>query len=513
MSSLQALLDAQDKKGGSSERRGYSGGSSGWSDNRRGSNRSSSSYNQDGVGRGIDYNDNFNRHDNRLHYTRNNQDSEYPPKSRGNNNSYNNSGSGGRSWNPPTKKSHELTYEERRANIEKRAIEDSLKSSRRISNSGVSSRWNNANPQQQQQQNQVQSIEDDIESLQSWVGPLHNNQCTYYQDRDKRYPFYTNENGYNLLQQLMERNKALLHINHQQIIDMAETATTGGEEAYSKDVVIRIGQGLYSHKPTLRTRGVTWSTEEYSHPGLQRMYLRMKSIQRFTEVWCLLERCDALGIFDDVIHNAKRREGGGRSIIRIAAVGGGPGYELLATKLFFAERAPEIELELISMDVCPAWRPYVEQLGFKFVDYDIDNEEGITPIQAAGLEQGQTLDFVILSCVMIYVTNEKVLSMFNNLITQHDEQKNGVNAILVSERGERTKACTMMEELGGKVIRLIDQSNGMDERQAIWCSEEFAMEKLHTCSPDYDEHQNVSVFPNVPYCEHKERRGGRSKKH
>ena len=155
----------------------------------------------------------------------------------------------------------------------------------------------------------------------------------------------------------------------------------------------------------------------------------------------------------------------------------------------------------------------MEQLGFKFVDYDIDNEEGITPIQAAGLEQGQTLDFVILSCVMIYVTNEKVLSMFNNLITQHDEQKNGVNAILVSERGERTKACTMMEELGGKVIRLIDQSNGMDERQAIWCSEEFAMEKLHTCSPDYDEHQNVSVFPNVPYCEHKERRGGRSKKH
>ena len=98
--------------------------------------------------------------------------------------------------------------------------------------------------------------------------------------------------------------------------------------------------------------------------------------------------------------------------------------------------------------------------------------------------------------------------MFRKLT--HDD---GVNAILVSERGERTKACTMMEELGGEVIRLIDQSNGMDERQAIWCSKDYANEKLHTCSPDYEAHQNDSAFPNVPYCEHKKRgsRPGRNR--
>jgi hypothetical protein len=77
------------------------------------------------------------------------------------------------------------------------------------------------------------------------------------------------------------------------------------------------------------------STEEYGHPGLQRMYLRMKSIQRFTEIWSLLERCEALGVFDGIFEGMG--EGGGGGVVRIAAIRGGPGYELLATKLFFED--------------------------------------------------------------------------------------------------------------------------------------------------------------------------------
>ena len=174
----------------------------------------------------------------------------------------------------------------------------------------------------------------------------------------------------------------------------------------------------------------------------------------------------------------------------------------MATKLFFEERMPNagVELELTCMDICPAWRHYAEALGFTFVEYDINNEDGINPLQAMGMERGE-LHFCIVSCVMIYVTNDRVMNMFHNLV--HND---GVKAILVSERGERTLACTMIEELGGKVIRLIDQSDGMDERQAIWCSREFADEQLRTCLPDHEAHQSESVFPNVPYCEHKERR-------
>jgi len=462
------------------------------------------------------------------------------------------------------------TYEERRERIERRAIEESRAAKRR-------GRRDDGNARRQQQRitnnnnnnnnkaadnnchvdDKQEEEDEDIQSLLSWVGPLividddgrsedddkgkkddddetkkqiTQYSCTYYQDRDKRYPFTTDKRGFNLLTYLMITNRKLLHINRCMIEKFGTTATTitgsddNPEELFvddddddnnnnddgdidddAMDIIIRIGQGLYAHKPTLRTKGVTWSTEEYSHPGLQRMYLRMKSIQRFTEIWSLLERAEALGVFDDIFGiggtNAEN------NVIRIAAVGGGPGYELLATKLFFEDRAPpseegldEIQLELTCMDVCPAWRAYAEALGFKFVDYDIDNESGISPLEAMGLETGQ-LHFCIVSCVMIYVTNSKVMSMFHKLI--HND---GVKAMLISERGERTMACSMMEALGGKVIRLIDQVDGMDERQAIWSSQEFCDEQLRTCYPDYEAHQSKCVFPNVPYCEHKERR-------
>jgi hypothetical protein len=71
----------------------------------------------------------------------------------------------------------------------------------------------------------------------------------------------------------------------------------------------------------------------------------------------------------------------------------------------------------------------------------------------------------------------------------------------------------MMEDLGGKVVRLIDQSDGMDERQAIWTSHEFCKERMRTSHLDYEAHQSGCVFPNVPYCEHKgERRRFQSRR-
>lgn len=445
----------------------------------------------------------------------------------------------------------EATYEQRRANIEQRAIDDSRNAmrSRRSSQQRGTGHDDNyhkdtINSQHDNGEIDFEEEEEDIKSLSSWVGPLvaihednnddpndkttkrHKMICIYYQDREKRYPFYTDERGYQLLHRLLEANYELLRMNHRLIGESAlafqlenpgiaskDEVLEGGEiscDNYvdAKDVIIRIGRGLYAHKPTLRTKGVTWSTEEYSHPGLARMYLRMKSIQRFTEIWCLLERSAALGVFDEIFDNKGKigsvvgEDEAGGPVIRIAAVGGGPGYELLATKLFFEERMPNsgVQLELTCMDICPAWRHYAEALGFTFVEYDINNEDGINPLQAMGLARGE-LHFCIVSCVMIYVTNDHVMNMFHNLVLN-----DGVKAVLVSERGERTLACTMMEELGGKVIRLIDQSDGMDERQAIWCSQEFADEQLKTCHPDYEAHQSESVFPNVPYCEHKERR-------
>ncbi|KAL3767649.1 hypothetical protein ACHAW5_006887 [Stephanodiscus triporus] len=541
MSSLQALLDAQERRGGlpsggSSERGGGGGGRSSGDRRRGGADRRSSSSTA-ACDRGGDHS--RRRPSGGGGWSR--PSPRPPPTSRTNGDRDDDAAGGGtaasgsrwRSWDadksarrPPGWDAHRSsapargseegggTYEERRARIERRAIEESRR------------RTAAADRRDGDDDDDDDDDDEDVRSLSSWVGPLvvidgvdgrdATKRCTYYQDRDKRYPFHTDERGFGLLTRLMETNFELLRINRGMIEEGAAKMTTSavGDESNrdgdgrdntvgcdcydAKDVIVRIGQGLYAHKPTLRTRGVTWSTEEYSHPGLQRMYLRMKSIQRFTEIWSLLERSEAMGAFDEIFV-----EGKCGPVLRIAAIGGGPGYELLATKLFFEERAPPgggPRLELTCMDICPAWRRYVEALGFSFVEYDIDNEGGTDPLRAMGLEDGE-LHFCIVSCVMIYVTNDRVMKMFHRLV--HDSQ---VRAILVSERGERTSACTMMEGLGGKVIRLIDQSDGMDERQAIWASHKFCDEQLRSGRPDYEAHQGGCVFPNVPYCEHKERR-------
>ena len=106
---------------------------------------------------------------------------------------------------------------------------------------------------------------------------------------------------------------------------------------------VRDGERIYANKPTLKSKaGVTWSQDEYGHPGLQRMYLKMKSYQRYTETFSLLERAERLGVFDAELSSSKESP----ELIRVAALGGGPGYELLAFRHFFESRNAALKLEL-----------------------------------------------------------------------------------------------------------------------------------------------------------------------
>ena len=100
------------------------------------------------------------------------------------------------------------------------------------------------------------------------------------------------------------------------------------------------GERLYVEKPTLRgDQNVTWSYDEYGHPGLQLYYLKLKSWQRFTETYALLERAHRRGLFDAPLPEGRP--------LRVAALGGGPGYELLAAQRFFKEVVGATELELV----------------------------------------------------------------------------------------------------------------------------------------------------------------------
>jgi hypothetical protein len=74
---------------------------------------------------------------------------------------------------------------------------------------------------------------------------------------------------------------------------------------------------------------VTWSYDEYGHPGLQLFYLKLKSWQRFTETYALLERAAMRGLFDAPLPEGRP--------LRVAALGGGPGYELLAAQRYLTQ--------------------------------------------------------------------------------------------------------------------------------------------------------------------------------
>mmetsp|Transcript_25549 Transcript_25549/g.31420 ORF Transcript_25549/g.31420 Transcript_25549/m.31420 type:complete len:332 (-) Transcript_25549:43-1038(-) len=144
------------------------------------------------------------------------------------------------------------------------------------------------------------AVADEIRSLRSWVGEIKrtsdgSKQCTYYQDRRKKYPFKTSEDGYKLLQKLLDSNEAILRENMRLI--MAQ-----GDPQY----VMAFGEALYEVKPCLKAYGETWSQEEYGHPGFQRIYIKLKSFQRFTETWATLERCFADGLFDIHVDEARK---------------------------------------------------------------------------------------------------------------------------------------------------------------------------------------------------------------
>ena len=155
----------------------------------------------------------------------------------------------------------------------------------------------------------------------------------YFQDRGRKYPFSAGPEALPLLRGLLATNNRVFAIN-KSIVD-----ATGDAKA-----TIRHGEALYADKPTMKAHhGAlgTWSDEEYAHPGLQAVYLRLKSFQRFTESWALFERAARRGIFERYLTPLEPVPGGGGEqgtpalqTLHVASLGGGPGYELLAFEWF-----------------------------------------------------------------------------------------------------------------------------------------------------------------------------------
>ena len=180
----------------------------------------------------------------------------------------------------------------------------------------------------------------------------------YYQDRNRKWPFHTNAQGAALLGQLFDDARRVIAALDAAIVTLAP-------DDAAREAIVRSGVDIYAKKPSIRERDVTWSQTEYAHLGLQREYCRFKSVQRFTETWACLERARARGVFEDV------GKGGDGETRRVASLGGGPGFELVAVREFFKAHFPSVTLDLVSLDLEESWRASAEALGLRFFQWDM----------------------------------------------------------------------------------------------------------------------------------------------
>ena len=323
--------------------------------------------------------------------------------------------------------------------------------------------------------------------------PRDPTRCEYFQDRNKRWPFHCDDDGYGLLSRLLVVATPVVAATQ------AKIESTHGPSAHQ---IVAEGQQIYAKKPNMGQEDVTWSQREYGHLGLQKEYLRYKSVQRLTEAWACLQRARNAGVF------ASLREGlhdGDRQTLRWASLGGGPGFELLAVRWFFERHYPSYDLDLVSLDLEGSWRPCAEGLGLRFNEWDVNDGDGLE--RAAG----GRVDFSIASYVLkMYMANEACAGWLGaKLNALHDPMR----AVLVVSRDENLEAaCRLMREHGRvDVVPLMDPSGGRDDRQLVFVPAGFRTQAGSSGIRAGAEER--LTFPNVPYEEHKKRRTQRDGVH
>ena len=247
------------------------------------------------------------------------------------------------------------------------------------------------------------------------------------------------------------------------------------------------GKRIYGEKPSLRkfaksdatNKNVTWSNDEYAHVGLQHQYLRLKSLQRFTETYNLVGR--AVG-----------RDATARDVLlkspslRVASLGGGPAFELDAVREYVHDHADaRPQLTLYSIDLQPSWRPYAEALGCRFdAPFDVLQKAPDDLVAAAG----GPVDVLVVSYLLIYCTNDRTADFLANLL-----HRDLVKVLLVSERTHDQDIVRLLEARHLDVVPLMPQRAGNDQRQLLVLDARHRR-RLRDGQPD------EVAFPNVPFA-------------
>jgi len=304
----------------------------------------------------------------------------------------------------------------------------------------------------------------------------------YYQDRKREWAFdIPSRVSYTLLCRLSKFVERLFSLN-------LEIIERDYPEYNVKDF-LKAGEDIYEQKPSLAKSGITWSQNDYDHPGFHRAYIRYKSIQRFTETWALLRRAHNLGILYSVYKDPQPRT------IRVASLAGGPGFELYALREFFSRYYPHLKVECISLDLAGSWRPYAEELGLEFDDWNLDDGKGLTK------KLNGKIDFAIISYALhMYLSKPMHIKWVSKAIL------NGtIPMLFVNSRMDNlTPHISGMKDEGVSETDLIvdDSKKGRDNRQIVYHKPDLRIQ-----APT---EKFTTMFPNVPY--EKKDSGKRGKK-
>ena len=297
--------------------------------------------------------------------------------------------------------------------------------------------------------------------------------ATYYQDRLRRWAYRCDAGGADLLRAMMDKAAPLLEELG------ARLAAVGGGVAGE-------GAQIYAQKPNLGARGVTWSQENYAHLGLQAEYLRLKSVQRFTETYAIMQRLHNVGGL------AHLPSAGGW---RVASLGGGPGFELLAVDAFCREHVPGPPPQLASLDLEPSWREHAEALGLTFSEWDVTDGAGLLRATPGWPK----IDLAVISYVFYHYMSHDLCYDWLAAALRSGE----VGAVLIVSRFENLSTqMRALEARGVRAITLMHQpqfsARRTDHRQLLLVS---------AAGPPPDAMPHAArmrmSYPNVPHEDNK----------
>ncbi|KOO26407.1 hypothetical protein Ctob_004548 [Chrysochromulina tobinii] len=257
------------------------------------------------------------------------------------------------------------------------------------------------------------------------------------------------------------------------------------------------GEKIYAQKPNLGEHGITWSQENYAHKGLQIEYLRLKSIQRFTESYACMQRAYNKGAFAKLQRATADGAAPGSIPYSIVSLGGGPGFELLGAKAFCDEYLPAAAVTLKSLDLEASWRPCAEGLGLAFDEWDVNDGDGLMAASGVG-----RIDLALISYVYYhYMSTPHCAEWLANRL-----RGGSIGAVLIICRFEsHERNISMMKERGVHTTKLMVQprfsSRASDDRQLLYTSaDDPAPEPLPA------EEQLEMSYPNVPHEDQKDPR-------